>query len=199
MITTRRIQVDQFVRFSGKFAPRWGWHDDHRERDRSPEYLPAMQQARDEFLDLVDVLGQHDLRGMALQLGLGECRCSHEVWRLLFRNVITIDIAECCVDGTVMPGLDTHSAEAIETAGGLGPYDFLFIDAGHKIEDIRQDYADYAPMVRPGGIIAFHDACKRPGYEEEIDVWRFLETLAATETINMLGTEIGIAWIIRKG
>jgi predicted O-methyltransferase YrrM len=35
--------------------------------------------------------------------------------------------------------------------------DFLFIDGDHSYEGVKRDFADYAPLVRPGGIIAFHD------------------------------------------
>lgn len=35
--------------------------------------------------------------------------------------------------------------------------DFLFIDGDHSYEGVKADYEIYAPLVRPGGIIAFHD------------------------------------------
>ncbi|HKI01262.1 MAG TPA: class I SAM-dependent methyltransferase [Thermoanaerobaculia bacterium] len=35
--------------------------------------------------------------------------------------------------------------------------DFLFIDGDHSEAGSRQDFEDYAPFVRPGGLIAFHD------------------------------------------
>ena len=35
--------------------------------------------------------------------------------------------------------------------------DFLFIDGDHSYEGVKRDFADYAPLVRPGGLIAFHD------------------------------------------
>jgi predicted O-methyltransferase YrrM len=35
--------------------------------------------------------------------------------------------------------------------------DYLHIDGSHKYEDIRADFATYAPLVRPGGIIQLHD------------------------------------------
>lgn len=41
-------------------------------------------------------------------------------------------------------------------AGGL---DFLFIDGDHTFAGVRQDYEMYAPLVKPGGAIVFHDIC----------------------------------------
>jgi len=35
--------------------------------------------------------------------------------------------------------------------------DFLFIDGNHMYEAIRHDFEFYSPLVKPGGIIAFHD------------------------------------------
>jgi predicted O-methyltransferase YrrM len=37
------------------------------------------------------------------------------------------------------------------------PLDLLFIDGDHTYEGVKQDLADYAPLVRPNGLIAFHD------------------------------------------
>jgi Predicted O-methyltransferase len=37
------------------------------------------------------------------------------------------------------------------------PIDLLFIDAGHKYEEVRSDYLAWSPFVKPGGVIAFHD------------------------------------------
>jgi predicted O-methyltransferase YrrM len=35
--------------------------------------------------------------------------------------------------------------------------DFLFIDGDHRYEGVLADWRDYAPLVRPGGLVAFHD------------------------------------------
>lgn len=41
--------------------------------------------------------------------------------------------------------------------------DFLFIDADHKYESVKQDWKDWSPFVTQGGIIALHDARVFPG------------------------------------
>ena len=42
--------------------------------------------------------------------------------------------------------------------------DFLFIDGDHTYAAVWQDYHDYAPRLKPGGILAIHDArMNRPG------------------------------------
>ncbi|MEM2901131.1 MAG: class I SAM-dependent methyltransferase [Candidatus Bathyarchaeia archaeon] len=35
--------------------------------------------------------------------------------------------------------------------------DFLFIDGDHSYEGVKKDFETYSPLVRNGGIIAFHD------------------------------------------
>ncbi|MEO8358611.1 MAG: class I SAM-dependent methyltransferase [Vicinamibacteria bacterium] len=35
--------------------------------------------------------------------------------------------------------------------------DFLFIDGDHSYDGVRMDYERFSPMVRAGGLIAFHD------------------------------------------
>lgn len=195
------IEAIDAVLNNARWAPRHGWHDDHREHDRTPAYLPAMMQVRSEFAGLIEVLrAQGVLSGSCFQLGMGECNASHEVWRELFDYVCTIDFRIMAVDKTaVVPGGNTREPRILEWAHRmvLNPagFDFLFIDAGHKMEDIRLDHEQYGNLVRPGGIIAFHDSLKRPGYEDEVDVWRYIETLQ--QPVHQIGSEVGIAWIVK--
>jgi predicted O-methyltransferase YrrM len=43
--------------------------------------------------------------------------------------------------------------------------DFLFIDADHTDKGVRSDYTMYSPLVRPGGLVLFHDiAIQDPEY-----------------------------------
>ncbi|MEM2196980.1 MAG: class I SAM-dependent methyltransferase [Sulfolobales archaeon] len=43
-----------------------------------------------------------------------------------------------------------------------GKLDFLFIDGDHTYEGVRKDFEIYSPLVRKGGIIAFHDIVPGP-------------------------------------
>lgn len=55
---------------------------------------------------------------------------------------------------------DSHSAEFLERVRKEldgEPVDFLFIDGDHTEAGVTQDYEFYSPLVRPGGLIAFHD------------------------------------------
>jgi cephalosporin hydroxylase len=40
--------------------------------------------------------------------------------------------------------------------------DVLFIDADHSYRGVKADYEMYGPLVRPGGLVVFHDICDHP-------------------------------------
>jgi predicted O-methyltransferase YrrM len=59
------------------------------------------------------------------------------------------------------------------------PLDFLFIDGDHSYAGVKQDFERYGPLVRSGGIIAFHDIVPGPA-EAGIDVARFWQEVKTT-------------------
>ena len=55
---------------------------------------------------------------------------------------------------------DSHLAETRHEVLAIlagTPLDFLFIDGDHSYQGVRRDFLDYVPLVRPGGLVAFHD------------------------------------------
>jgi predicted O-methyltransferase YrrM len=76
---------------------------------------------------------------------------------------------------------DSHDPATLELTRrylGGNAADFLFIDADHTEAGVRADYAMYSPLVRPGGMVAFHDiAIKNPEY----GVKKLWEELSATK------------------
>jgi predicted O-methyltransferase YrrM len=57
---------------------------------------------------------------------------------------------------------DSHLAGTLEDLKRLlpsGGIDFLFCDGDHTYEGVKKDYEMYSPLVRPDGLIAFHDIC----------------------------------------
>lgn len=181
-------QIEDLIAQGGKFMPFWGWHDDHRDADGTEAYLPAVQQVRAEFYGLLDLLDGT----RCLQLGLGISGASHEVWACRFKHVVTIDSRVSIVDTVKYLGHRTDDLESISLAQYHGPYDFLFIDAGHTYQNVGNDHYTYGNMVRPGGIIAFHDALPREGYPE-VEVWRYVKGVGA----QVIGDEVGVAWLRR--
>jgi hypothetical protein len=50
-----------------------------------------------------------------------------------------------------------QTLEKVKAALKDQPADFAFIDADHRYEGVKKDYLLYSPLVRPGGLIGFHD------------------------------------------
>lgn len=60
---------------------------------------------------------------------------------------------------------DSHTKDSLEVVRKHfddQPIDFAFIDGDHTYDGVRRDVAMYGPLVRPGGIIAFHDILPQP-------------------------------------
>ena len=60
---------------------------------------------------------------------------------------------------------DSHNRETLEQAKrilGGRELDFLFIDGDHTYEGVKKDFKLYSPLVKKGGIIAFHDIVVHP-------------------------------------
>ncbi len=58
---------------------------------------------------------------------------------------------------------DSHDPDTVREVEALlsaKQVDFLFLDGDHSYEGVKKDYELYAPLVAPGGVIAFHDVCK---------------------------------------
>ncbi len=45
-----------------------------------------------------------------------------------------------------------------------GPFDIIFIDAGHYLAEVTRDWENYRPMVADGGLICFHDILTHPAW-----------------------------------
>jgi len=55
---------------------------------------------------------------------------------------------------------DSHDLATVDEVRrhlGDAKIDFLFIDGDHSYEGVRRDFELYSPLVRAGGLVAFHD------------------------------------------
>ncbi|MEM4436803.1 MAG: class I SAM-dependent methyltransferase [Thermosphaera sp.] len=70
---------------------------------------------------------------------------------------------------------DSHDPKTLEIVREIlddRELDFLFIDGDHTYEGVKRDFEMYSPLVRKGGIIAFHDIVEHPP-ETGCEVSRF--------------------------
>jgi len=61
---------------------------------------------------------------------------------------------------------DSRTLERVKKILGGEELDFLFIDGDHTYEGVRRDFEMYSPLVRRGGVVAFHDVV--PGSPEYV-------------------------------
>jgi predicted O-methyltransferase YrrM len=79
--------------------------------------------------------------------------------------------------------------------------DFLFIDGDHTYEGVKKDFEMYSPLVKKGGVIAFHDIV--PGPEEAvggvprfwIGVSNYCRHLEAVKSWKQRNAGIGILFV----
>ncbi len=95
---------------------------------------------------------------------------------------------------------DSHDPQTIAEVRSLfvsGPVDFAFIDGDHTYAGVKADFVNYGPLVRPGGLIAFHDILPRPDMPAiQVDkFWAELKTVYQTRELigtDASGRKIGI-------
>ena len=137
----------------------------------------GIQQDREEIKDFVSTLLSRGRLGSVLEIGLGYFGSTHFLWRLLFDKVTTIEKSHERIRtfGTHLREfhgrwvLDDHRSAFLigmshdpatvhkahqHLAGGI---DLLFIDGDHQYASVLTDWLLYSPLVRPGGLVAFHD------------------------------------------
>lgn len=141
-----------------------------------PDY--GIQQVRDEISEFTEELLKRNYSGTILEVGIGYYGSTHFLWRQLFKKVITIEKSpERCRDfslrfskftGGTWPSENGRSGfifgmssepQAVQKAydaigRNLG---VLFIDGDHSYQAVLTDWLLYHNLVRPGGIVAFHD------------------------------------------
>ena len=87
---------------------------------------------------------------------------------------------------------DSHKAETLEEVKahfGGHEIDFAFIDGDHTYAGVKQDFEMYGPLVRPGGLIAFHDILPRPDMPD-IQVDKFWQEIKEKyEAVEFVGAE----------
>ena len=138
------------------------------------------------------------------------------IWaQLASERVITCDLAPAGPRGELIqafPPPDSNCRVSVMTGDSHAPafververelagktVDFLFIDGDHREAGVEADYRNYRHLVRPGGLIAFHDIADKqdqPGNEVQ-HFWKRLKQEAETQEIiedrDQTGFGIGI-------
>lgn len=79
--------------------------------------------------------------------------------------------------------------------------DVLFLDGDHTYDGVKADFGVYSSLVRPGGIIAFHDIVPNP-LDADCQVFRFWQEIRRAfrhqefvEDQNQAGKGIGVLFV----
>jgi predicted O-methyltransferase YrrM len=92
---------------------------------------------------------------VSVDLRRGHFGGGYPEWRApLYRSLARADQR---VELVVGDSHDPRIGQRIRRLLGGRALDLLFIDGDHSHEGIRRDFADYTPLVRPGGVVALHD------------------------------------------
>ena len=151
--------------------------------DNSSLYI---QQDETELWELCQLLGKlNPQKGLEIGNAWGGTTL---FWRALAPEIVSLDLYPVGHEDGIFPVErledvkfilgDSHDKEILRQAEEFAPYDFLFIDGDHTREGVKMDYDMYAPLVRKGGIVAFHDW----GYQEGAPShrWPIRECIAST-------------------
>ena len=151
--------------------------------DNSSKYIQQDETELWEFCQKLDELNPQK----GLEIG-NACGGTTLFWRALAPEIVSLDLDPVGSEDGVFPVErledvkfilgDCHEQEILRQTEEFAPYDFLFIDGDHTIEGVKMDYDMYAPLVRKGGIVAFHDW----GYQEGAPshLWPIRECIAST-------------------
>jgi cephalosporin hydroxylase len=156
----------------------------------------GIQQTRSEIADFAEFLLQRDKDKLqtALEVGLGYFGSTHFLWRLIFNHTVTIEKSHERIrlfgetsrdfygkwiadDGksSFLIGMSNDVPIVRKTYALLKDgVDLLFIDGNHSYESVLADWLLYSPLVKKGGIIAFHDAISQ---SDNSSIPRFLQNL----------------------
>jgi predicted O-methyltransferase YrrM len=81
------------------------------------------------------------------------------------RHLFAEWVRNLTLDLVVVEG-DSRMPDTIEKVSKYAPFDFIFIDADHYYDAVKLDWYNYRSMIKPGGIICFHDILDHPNHPE---------------------------------
>ena len=148
-----------------------------------------------EFIDHIRPLQARVL----VEIGTHAGGCWHALTHAAHPEALCISIdyecysTEYSLKALALPGQTVHKIKAnshdwdtrLELQRILGyerDIDVLFIDGDHHYESVKRDHELYAPLVRDGGIVGFHDITRDASCEpgcEVIDYWPTIRARAA--------------------
>ncbi len=189
-----------------------------RKLDYGPESPVPIFQHEGEFAALLDFYVERNPKRV-LEVGTFHGGTLYHWLKNAARNatIISIDSYAVGVDnrelygewvpqGVTLRALcgDSQDVELALEAWRSGPFDWIFIDAGHYYHEVKADWETYRKMVADDGVIVLHDILPPSSAHPEIEVnrlWREIqaEGLVTQELIADPGTDWGGLGIVYVG
>ena len=91
---------------------------------------------------------------------------------------------------------DSHKKATLQQVKGLldgAKADFLFIDGDHSYHGVKMDFEMFSPLVKDGGLIAFHDVVLHPA-NTGCEVSKFWEEIKERYECVEFVSDWGQAW-----
>lgn len=118
-------------------------------------------------------------------------------WAQVASRVIGIDNKQQRRElwGATMIVSDSHDPKTVVILDNFlegQQIDCLFIDGDHSYYGVRRDYEMYAPLVRPGGLIVFHDIAPLLSGQtspDDIQVKQFWDEIKDESAIEIIDTQ----------
>jgi len=140
----------------------------------------GIQQVRKELYELCEVIIEQPWfseEATALEIGLGQHGSTHFLWRNIFKKITTVEKNHDRINlfsynttkfynkwvlgdnkSSFVIG-SSHNPLSIEKVyNSCNQVDFLLIDGDHSYKAALADWLIYAPLVKNGGLVAFHDS-----------------------------------------
>jgi len=102
-------------------------------------------------------------------------------------------------NGTVVWIRATAADAARDAAVRGGGFDFVFLDALHTYDGLREDWDAWSPLVAPRGIIAIHDSRATPGgHTNDVGGVRFTQEVIARDRRFEIADEVDSLTALRR-
>jgi cephalosporin hydroxylase len=127
-------------------------------KDLNPKYILEIGTANGGTLFCFCKLTQNDATIISIDLPEGPFGGGYPEWKIPIYQAFAKQNQKL-----YLLRKDSHQQETLEEVKKIlngNQLDFLFIDGDHSYEGVKKDFEMYSPLIRKGGIIAFHDIAK---------------------------------------
>jgi len=132
-------------------------------KELNPKYILEIGTANGGSLFCFCKLARDDTTIISIDLPEGPFGCGYPEWKIPIYQAFVKQNQKI-----YLLRKDSHQQDTLEEVKKIlngNQLDFLFVDGDHSYEGVKKDFEMYSPLVRKGGIIAFHDIAPKGNLE----------------------------------